>query len=233
MPLYIGIDVAKGVVGCCVPPTNAQWTVPHTTGGLELNVASELAAAGLPVAVVNPRQVRYFAKATEQLAKADALDAAVLVQFVEAVRPPARPLPDEDKRRLDALITRRRQLLIMLTRNKTGVAARRATCSRRSNTILSGWGSGWRNWRPLWGSRFGRVPSGCEQYDVLQSVPGIGPIVSRTLQAELPDLGTLNRRAIAALVGVAPLNRDSGVWGASAALRGAAGTCGPFSTWPP
>ena len=147
--LYIGIDVAKAQLDVACRPTDARWTIPHTTGGiarlvrrlgrlrptlivleatggLELHVASELAAAALPVAVVNPRQVRHFAKATGQLAKTDALDAAVLAQFAAAVQPEARPLPDAATQILGALVTRRRQLLAMLTAEQN----RRSRASR-------------------------------------------------------------------------------------------------------
>lgn len=233
--LYIGIDVAKAQLDVACRPTDARWTVPHTaggiarlvrrlgrlrptlivleaTGGLELHVASELAAAALPVAVVNPRQVRHFAKATGQLAKTDALDAAVLAQFAAAVQPVARPLPDAATQILGALVTRRRQLLAMLTAEQN----RRSRASRALHGEIQ-LHVQWLEERvaaldadlnqQIRGSALWR-----EHDDLLQSMPGIGPVVSRTLLAELPELGTLDRRAIAALVGVAPLNRDSGTW---------------------
>lgn len=242
--VYVGIDVAKEQLDVACRPTDARWTMPHTaggiarlvrrlgrlhptlvvleaTGGLELSVASELAA--VPVAVINPRQARHFAKATGRLAKTDALDAAVLAQFAEAVQPAPRPLPDEATRRLGDLVTRRRQLVAMLT----------AEQNRRSRAApaLQGEIQGHMDWleqrvaaldREL-SQQIRRSPIWREQDDLLQSMPGVGPILSRTLLAELPELGTLNRRAIAALVGVAPLNRDSGTWRGKRRIGGGRG----------
>ena len=233
--LYIGIDVAKAQLDIASRPSNARWRVPHTaggigrlvrrlsrlrpalivleaTGGLELRLASELAAAALPVALINPRQARHFAKATGRLAKTDALDAEVLAQFAEAVRPPVRPLPDEATQRLGDLVTRRRQLMAMLT----------AEHNRHSRAVhgLQGEIQSHIDWLEQrianldteLGQQIQHSPLWREHDDLLQSMPGVGPILSRTLLAELPELGALNRRAIAALVGVAPLNRDSGMW---------------------
>lgn len=244
--LYIGVDVAKAELEVACRPTSARWTVPHTTsgigrlvrrlrrlqptlvvleatGGLELNVASELAAAALPIAVVNPRQVRHFAKATGQLAKTDALDAAVLAQFVEAVRPLARPLADEATRRLEALLTRRRQLLTMLTAEQNRRSRAPRDLQREIQHHIE-----WLEQRvaeldTALGQQIQHSPVWREQDDLLQSVPGIGPIVSRTMLAALSELGTLNRRAIAALVGVAPLNRDSGAWRGKRRIGGGRG----------
>ena len=182
--------------------------------------------AGLPVVVVNPRQVRDFAKATGTLAKTDALDAAVLAHFAAAVRPTPRPLPDAATQSLAALVTRRRQLVEMLTaeRNRLGSAPRVLRAEIQAHIT----------WLKR---RLGRLdadlhqairtsPAWRVQDDLLQSVPGVGPVLAVTLLASLPELGTLNRKAIAALVGVAPLNRDSGtrqgrrmVWGGRAAVR--------------
>ena len=244
--LYIGIAVAKAQLDVACRPTSARWTVPHTprglgrlvrrlrrvrptlivleaTGGLELTVASELAAAALPVAVVNPRQVRHFAKATGQRAKTDALDAAILAQFAEAVRPRARPLPDEATRQLEAVINRRRQRLSMLTAEQN----RRSRAPRDRQEEIQRHME-WLEQRVAdlertLGQQIPHSPIWREQDDRLQSVPGIGPIVSRTLLAELPERGTLNRRAIAALVGVAPLNRDSGAWRGKRRMEGGRG----------
>jgi len=248
-PLYVGIDVAKATLDVAVDPTADRWTGDHTerevaglvrrltglapalvvleaTGGLEGPLAGALVAAGLPVVVVNPRQVRDFAKATGRLAKTDALDAAVLAHFAATVRPTPRPLPDAATQTLAALVTRRRQLVEMLTaeRNRLGSAPRALRgeiqahitwLQRRLGHLDTDLGEAIRT-SPVW-----RV-----QDDLLQSVPGVGPVLATTLLASLPELGTLNRRAIAALVGVAPLNRDSGtfrgrrmVWGGRAAVR--------------
>jgi transposase len=202
--------------------------VLEATGGYEAAVVAALATAGLPVVVANPRQVRDFAKATGQFAKTDAIDAQVLALFGERVRPAPRPLPDEAAQALDALLTRRRQLVEMLgaERNRLLVArpaVRRdlqqhirylERCLREADDDLHTAVKA----SPLW-----RVKD-----DLLQSVPGVGRVVSLTLLAELPELGRLSHKEIAALVGVAPLNRDSGtlrgkrlVYGGRAPVRAA------------
>jgi transposase len=198
----------------------------EATGGYENAAVASLAAAGLPVVVVNPRQVRDFAKATGTLAKTDRVDAQILALFAERVRPVVRPIPSRQTRILDALLTRRRQLLEMITaeRNRFAMSVdpirkdiqkhiRWLKCrvadveKELDQTIESS---------PIWRIR----------EDLLRSVPGVGPVLSRTLVADLPELGSLNRKQIAALVGVAPLSRDSGtkrgkrmVWGGRAPVR--------------
>jgi transposase len=247
--VYVGIDVAKTELVVAVRPTGQQWTVPQTeagwaalatqlqalrptlllleaTGGLELPVATVLGAGGLPVAVVNPRQVRDFAKATGSLAKTDAVDAAVLARFAEAVRPLPRPTPDAATQALAALVRRRRQLVEMLTaerhRRATAAPAVRPRLAahirwlqRELDALTADLEAALRQ-HPCW-----RV-----QDDLLRSVPGVGPILAVTLLAGLPELGQLSRRAIAALVGVAPWSRDSGArrgprrcWGGRADVR--------------
>lgn len=248
-PVFIGIDVAKAELAVAVRPTGTQWTVPQTeagwaalatqlqalgptlvlleaTGGLELPVTGILAAAGLPVAIVNPRQVRDFAKARGTLAKTDPVDAAVLAHFAAAVRPVPRPAPDAATQALAALVTRRRQLVEMLTaeRNRLasaprGLRARLQAHIRWLQRELGGLDADLQQairTSPCW-----RV-----QDDLLQSAPGVGPVLSATLLASLPELGTLSRRAIAALVGVAPWSRESGTrrgarrcWGGRGAVR--------------
>jgi transposase len=195
---------------------------------MEIPVASALAVLGVPVVVINPRQVRDFAKSTGRLAKTDILDARILAHFAEAVKPEPRPLPDEQARQLSALIARRRQLSEMLTAERNRLQSADSTVHRRLKVHI--------RWlerelsdinddldkavkeSPLW-----RVKD-----DILKSVPGIGPVVTFTLLSELPELGQLNRKQIAALAGVAPLNRDSGtlagrrtVWGGRARVRAA------------
>ena len=248
-PLYVGVDVSKAALDVGLSPTSEGWSVPNeeegidelvrrlrelspalvvleASGGLELPAVVGLGEAGLPVVVVNPRQVRDFAKATGKLAKTDALDAQVLALFAERVRPTPRPLPDADALALSGLMARRRQLVAM-------VVAERNRLTRALPPVRSGiqehiaWledklrdldGELSRTLResPLWQ----------ERENLLRSVPGIGPVVTLTLLAELPELGMLNRKQIAALVGVAPLNRDSGVlrgrrtvWGGRAPVR--------------
>ncbi len=192
-------------------PLNVALIVLEATGGLELPAAAALAAAGLRVAVVNPRQVRDFARATGQLAKSDALDAAVLAHFGAAVKPPVRALPDADTQALDALLGRRRQLLEMLTmeRNRLGGCADRRVRKDLQTHVA------WLERRlaradadlaaavkasPVWRAKD----------DLLRGIPGIGPVASLTLLAEVPELGTLRGNEAAALVGLAPFDADSG-----------------------
>ena len=250
-PCYVGLDVAKAHLDlACRPlappqrfvhddaglaalvaylqPLAPTLIVLEATGGYEADVAAALALAGLPVAVVNPRQVRDFARATGRLAKTDALDAAVLAQFAEAVKPEPRPLPDAAHQALAALVARRRQLVEMLTaeRNRVPLATgtvrddlqvhihflqqRLKQADDDVQTLL--------RTSPLWRA--------AER--LLRSIPGIGPTTAAVFLAERPELGTLSHRALAALVGVAPLNADSGtrsaprtIWGGRAGVRGA------------
>jgi len=251
MTRFAGIDVSKAHLDVAVRPAEVEWRSPNTdagakqvaarlkdlrpdlvvleaTGGMESAVASALAILGVPVVVVNPRQVRDFAKSTGRLAKTDVLDARVLAHFAEAVKPEPRPLPDEQARQLSALLSRRRQISEMLTAERNRLQSADSTVRRRLNVHIR-WLqrelsnidddlAGAIKASPLW-----RVKD-----DILKSVPGIGPVVSFTLLSELPELGQLNRKQIAALAGVAPLNRDSGtlagkrtVWGGRARVRSA------------
>lgn len=235
--MFVGIDVAKAELVIGVRPTGAGWTasndgpgvhdladrlralaptliVLEATGGYELLCVAALAAADLPVVVVNPRQVRDFARATGQLAKTDRIDADILARFADTVRPAVRVLPTAAAQELDALLTRRRQLLEMLgaERNRLGqvfgsgkkpvkksLAAHIAFLEReltRADTELD--------------AAIRRSPVWHAQDDLVRSVPGAGPVLSRTLIADLPELGRLSRREIAKLAGIAPLSRDSG-----------------------
>jgi transposase len=185
--------------------------VLEATGGLEIPVTAALHAAGLPVVVINPRQVRDFAKATGQLAKTDRLDARVLAHFAAAIKPPLRPIKSAEELGLDALVGRRGQLVEMLTaeKNRRGSAATTTVRDEIEQHI------DWLEERiaELDEQLKGLVKTSAvwqSNDDILQSVPGIGPVVSVSLLAELPELGTLNRQRISKLVGVAPLNRDSG-----------------------
>ena len=198
----------------------------EATGGLEVPLVSALAAAALPVVVVNPRQVRDFARATGKLAKTDALDAQVLAHFAEAVRPPVRPLRDADTQELNSLTTRRNQLMTMLVAEKNRLR-------RASHSVRPGIQS-----HIMWleqelndldkdlRTTLRRSPVWREKDDLLRSVPGVGEQLSLSLLAYLPELGTLDRKQIAALVGVAPFNRDSGprrgkrsIWGGRTRVR--------------
>ena len=246
---YVGIDVAKAQVDVAVRPTGQTWTITYddagiqelvsqlktlepalvlleATGGLELPMVVALATAALPVVVVNPRQVRDFAKATGTLAKTDTLDAAVLAHFADAIRPDVRPLRDAETQVLASLVARRHQVVAMLVSEKNRL--RRAISAVRPRVEahiawleqeLEDLDQGLRQTlrqSPLWR----------EKDDLLRTVPGVGEQLSRTLLAYLPELGTLDRRQVAALVGVAPFNRDSGtlrgkrtVWGGRARIR--------------
>lgn len=246
---FVGIDVAAGHLDVAVHPGDQIWGVANdgegithlverlqgiapglvvleATGGIELPLVGALATAGLPVVVINPRQVRDFARATGRLAKTDKIDARVLAQFAAAVRPTPRPLPDETAQELVELLTRRRQLVAMMTaeRNRLGRARSRVREHIRAHVrwledelkVLD---------HEL-GDRIRSSPLWREKENLLRSVPGVGRIVSATLVASLPELGALSRREIAALVGVAPFNRDSGtlrgkrtVWGGRAQVR--------------
>ena len=248
---YVGIDIAKDRVDIAVRPTGHSWHTPYdevqvallvaqlqdlkpagvvmeATGGLEVPLAAALAAAKLPVAVVNPRQVRDFAKSTGRLAKTDALDAHVLARFAEAVRPEVRPLPDHDTRELNELTVRRSQLMTMLVaeKNRLGRAAH-AVSPRLQKHI---------DWLKMeiddlddeLRATLQRSPAWREKDDLLRSIPGVGEQISFVILAHLPELGALDRKRIAALVGVAPMNRDSGtmrgkrsIWGGRARVRAA------------
>lgn len=208
-------------------PHGPALVVLEATGGFESAVTAALAGAGLPVVVANPRQVRDFAKATGQLAKTDRIDAAILALFAERVRPEPRSLPDEAAQALQAVLARRRQILGMLTAEKN----RLGFCS--TPLVRKGIQQHIRWLEKLLGSidteldhLIQKSPVWRAKDDLLRSVPGVGPNLSRTLLAQLPELGGLNPKQIAALVGVAPLNRDSGtsrgkrmVWGGRAPVR--------------
>jgi transposase len=200
--------------------------VLEATGGMEIPLTSALATAGLPVVVVNPRQVRDFAKASGRLAKTDALDAQVLAQFAEVMRPQPRPLPDADTRALAAVLTRRRQLVEMLTAEKNRLLSASSPIRKRVRVHIAWLERELEHTNTELSEAIRHSPVWREKDDLLQSVPGVGPVLTSTLLASLPELGTLTNKQIAALVGVAPLNRDSGtlrgrrtVWGGRAQVR--------------
>jgi len=201
--------------------------VTEATGGLEVRLASELASAGLPVAIINPRQARDFAKATGQLAKTDQVDAAMLAAFARAIRPQARPLKDADTRALDEMVSRRRQLIAMRVQETLRLGTATSKPMQKSLKVHIAWLEkqiteidGDLN-RRLRESDIWRAKD-----DLLRAIPGIGAVTSLTMLAKCPELGTLNRREIAALTGVAPLANDSGkhrgkrfIWGGRAEVR--------------
>ena len=232
--MFVGIDVSKDNLDVHLRPQAEAFTVPRdsagvealagrlrelapelvvleATGGFETVVAAGLAAAGLPLAVVNPRQIRDFARAVGRLAKTDPLDAAVIAHFAEAVRPQARAVPDAQAQALGELVARRRQIIEMMvaernrrrqmTQHKAVRTVERvlATLQAQLSDIDSEIDDAIRG-TPAWRAK----------EDLLTSVPGIGPKIARTLIAELPELGQLDRRKLAALAGLAPFNRDSG-----------------------
>jgi transposase len=231
----VGIDVAKDRLDVAVRPSGELFVVERNAGGLELLVerlkplaptlvvleatggfetvaAAALAAAGLPVVVVNPAQVRAFAKAIGQRAKTDPIDAAVIAHFAEATKPEPRPLPDEATRLLADLVARRRQIVEMIgserQREKRATARIKKSIARLIKALEKELAS-------VNGDIDDAVhgsPAWRDKEDLLASVPGIGPIIARTLIADLPELGRLDRKKIAALAGLAPFTRQSGQW---------------------
>jgi len=190
-----------------------RLVVLEATGGYEIPVAAALASAGVPVAVVNPRQIRDYARATGQLAKTDALDARLMALFAEAVQPEVRPLPTPEAQALGDLVTRRRQLVDMLgaERNRHH-QARDLRLQRRIATHIRWLTKALAEIEADLATRIRSSPIWRERDNLLHSVPGVGDITAYTLIADLPELGHLDRRKIAALVGLAPFNRESGHW---------------------
>ena len=241
---FVGIDVSKGRVDVHVRPDASAFSCAtdpdglaalvnrlaalqprliamEASGGYEGLVAAALAEAALPVAIVNPRQVRKFAGALGRLAKTDAIDAGVIAHFADAIRPAPKPMPDALMLRLRELLARRRQLVVMINAEKQRLAKAADRLALRSfKTIL----------RSLEAER-ARIdraidkliedsPVFCAKQDLLKSVPGIGDVVARTLLVELPELGAVDRHQIAALAGVAPMNRDSGRYRGKRRIQG-------------
>ena len=248
-PFLGGIDVAKAHLDIAWRPTGERWAVANgesgidplvarlqavqptlmvleATGGDQRAVVAALAASGLPVAVVNPRQARAVAKATGQLAQTDALDARALAHFAEAVRPTPRPLADAPADELRALLARRRQLVAMRTaeQNRLGSAPPRLQPDIQAPIT-------WLNTRLValdddLATTLRTSPVWREREELRRRVPGIGPVCTRTLLLERPELGTRRRQRLAALVGVAPLNRDRGTLRGRRTIWGDAPLCG-------
>lgn len=249
---YVGIDVSKLTLDVCVLPEKQSFTVDNhytgldqiikrlkhveaclivleATGGYEIPVAASLYDAGFDVAVVNPRQVRDFARSVGELAKTDSIDAQIIARFAQATNPQPKPVPSTEQLMLKELITRRRQLINMRTADKNRLDAVHSREVRKDLSDHIRWLD----------KRIERIdrdlsevirnsPIWREKDNLLQSVPGVGDTLSRTLLAALPELGRANRREIAKLVGVAPLNRDSGqmrgrrtIWGGRHSVRSA------------
>lgn len=240
---YIGIDVSKDRLDVHAHPSGEAFAVPRNagglaqlaarlqafapvliaveaTGGFETVVAASLAAACLPVVVVNPAQVRHYAQALGKRAKTDPIGAAVIARFVEATRPAVRVLPDEATQLLADLVARRRQIVEMMaaegqrerradTRLKKSIARLRKALETELAELDAEIDDHMRG-SPIW----------AEKEDLLASVPGVGPIIARTLIAEMPELGTLDRRQVAALAGLAPWTRQSGQWKGKSLIGG-------------
>jgi transposase len=234
--IVVGIDVSKDRLDVAVRPGGEVFVVERNasgvdrliermrmlcpaivaleaTGGFETVVAAALAAAALPVVVVNPAQIRAFARAIGQRAKTDPIDAGVIAHFAEATRPEPRALPDEATRLLADLVARRRQIIEMI--GAESQREKRITVLRLRKSIRRVIGMLEKELAELDGEIDAGVrgsPAWREKEDLLASVPGVGPIISRTLIADLPELGTLSRKQIAALAGLAPFTRQSGQW---------------------
>lgn len=231
---FVGIDISKDRLDVHVQPEDEAFAVARdgegldqlvtllqaraprlivmeATGGYEVTVAAALAAAQLPLAVVNPRQVRDFARASGRLAKTDALDAAVLAHFAEAIRPEPRPIPSQEAQALGELVARRRQLIEMMVAERN---RRRLLTQRRLITgvdrVLAQLQKELSALEADLDHTIRGTPAWREQEDLLTSVPGVGTATARTLIGELPELGTLDHKKIAALAGLAPFNADSG-----------------------
>lgn len=249
--IFVGIDISKARLDVAILPMERSWSVPNSddgireliaklaeigppttvlmeaTGGLEKRVLAALAAVGLPVLAVNPRNVRDFARALGRIAKTDRIDARVLALFAQRVRPTCRPLPDEQTRMLQDLISRRRQMIDMLSAEQSRLSVVDTTKIRREiNSHI--------NWLKKrihiidydLDQAIKDSPAWQAKSDLLQSVPGVGRVTALTLLSLLPELGSLSHKKIAALVGVAPFNCDSGtlrgkrrVWGGRAPIR--------------
>ena len=241
--VFVGIDVAKAELVVAVRPAAERWVVPNddrgvaqlvrrvrrltpalvvleATGGYERAAVAALATAAVPVVVANPRQVRDFARATGQLAKTDRIDADTLALFAERVRPAPRPLPDEAARTLDGLLTRRRQVRAMLVAERNRLT-HALPAVRRDITQHIRWLE--RRLRDVdhdLDQTIQASPVWRATENLLRSAPGVGPVVSRTLLGDVPELGTLTRKQIAALVGLAPLAHDSGTSKGKRFVRG-------------
>jgi len=233
---FVGIDVSKDWLDVHILPSGESVRVSNdsegivrlrghldalkpervaleATGGLETLVAVELSAVGLPVVIINPAQVRSFAGALGKRAKTDPIDAAVIAAFASAMRPEVRPLPDGETRLLADLVARRRQIVAMIVAEENRARAATARQTQKSiKRLLAALRRELESVNEDMDGHIRKSPSWMVRQDLLTSMPGIGPTVARTLIAELPELGSLDRRQIAALAGLAPFTRQSGVW---------------------
>jgi transposase len=247
--VFVGVDVSKARLDVHVLPAGRRWQVGNdeegigllvgemkrmgperivleASGGVQGRVVSALWREGLAVVVVNPRQVRDFARATGLLAKSDELDAMVLARFAEVIRPAVRELAGEEAQELMELVGRRRQVVEMITVESNRLEGTRGRVKRSIERHIAWLRRQLGQIEEDLDDTIRRSPMWREKEDLLRTVPGVGPVVARTLLAQLPELGKLNRHEIAALVGVAPFARDSGtlrgrrmIWGGRAAVR--------------
>lgn len=246
---YVGVDVSKDALDVATYAANKKWRFPNNdsginqavqvfgeltpalivmeaTGGYESQLAYALNKAGIPCAVVNPRETRDFAKATKKLAKTDTIDARVLAHFAAVIKPEPRPLSDEQTQELEAILARRRQVIEMLTAEKNRLHTARKPVKEAISAHINYLEKELGYIDSTLKGRITESPIQREKYNLLQSVPGVGPNLAATLVIELPELGNLNCKQIAALVGVAPLNHDSGskrgkrsIWGGRPQVR--------------
>lgn len=256
----IGIDVSKNKLDIAIRPDGKKWFVEHnekelsvllkqfkelsptlivveSTGGIERLLVSTFATNGLPVAVCNPRQVRDFAKATGRLAKTDKIDADMIAHFGESVKPEVRPLKDEQTQKLTDLLSRRKQLVDMLTAEKNRFQQSSKNVRNDIKAHIKWLEKRIKDSDSNLERLIKEMPIWCEQDKIVQSVPGVGPVTSLSLIAGLPELGRLNRCKIAALVGLAPFNCDSGqykgrrmIWGGRGNVRSVLYMCALIAT---
>jgi transposase len=246
---FVGIDVSKATLDLAVYETGEVWQVRHSeegiaqtvqklkelparlivleaTGGLEVSLVLALCREGLPVFVANPRHIRYFARALGKLAKTDRLDAHVLAEYAARVQPTPRPMPDAEQHAVRDLVTRRRQVVEMLTAERNRCSTARPKLREQIQPHIDWLEDELKRLNDEIHVLIQKNTLWSDRDDIIQSVPGIGPVCSMSLIAELPELGLLRHKAIAALVGLAPLNRDSGrhrgkrsIWGGRAMIR--------------
>jgi transposase len=249
--IYVGIDVSKDTLDVAVHGDQQSWdftndqvgigktvvmlkklspelVVLEATGSYEVTLVAELGVARIPTAVVNPRQIRDFARSVGMLAKTDILDARIIARFAAIVQPTPRPIPDTESQELGAIIARRRQVVDMITAEKNRLGNARKMVKPRIQAHIEWLEQELNDTNKNLQQKVKDSPMWRDKDELLQSVPGVGPNLAITILAELPELGTLNRKQVAALVGVAPLNRDSGTmrgkrttWGGRATVRSA------------
>jgi transposase len=232
--IFVGIDVSKASLDVAVWQPEQSWQVGNdvegigkllkrlkelgpklvvieATGGYEKLIVAELVLAKVAVSVVNPKRVRDFARSVGQLAKTDKIDARILARFAQAVHPTPRPLRSEEEERLSALVSRRRQIIDMLTAEKNRLATAHLTTRKRMEKHIAWLQEELADMEGEIDQFIQNTPLWKQKDELLRSVPGVGEVTAYTLLADLPELGTLDRQGIAALVGVAPLNKDSGI----------------------